>query len=138
VIPAASENGDRAPAPAEKNGAPAAKTDASAPAGLETFIEDLTVGMRKKNNKLAAILNGSCRIVSWQDGVLTLGFFQDAFHKKTVEESQNRRIYEEVATEILGAPVSIRCVVAPKPARAISPLVQHAVETHGAKVVSEE
>ena len=64
--------------------------------------------------------------------------FQNAFHKKTVEESQNRKIYEAVATEILGAPVSIRCVVAPKPARAISPLVQHAVETHGAKVVSEE
>ena len=137
MIPAASENGDHAPAPSEKNGAPA-KTDASAPAGLETFIDDLTAGMRKKNNKLAAILNGSCRVVSWQDGVLTLGFFQDAFHKKTVEESQNRRIYEEVATEILGSPVSIRCVVAPKPARAISPLVQHAVETHGAKVVSEE
>ena len=87
-------------------------------ANSTTFIDDLTAGMRKKNNKLAAILNGSCRVVSWQDGVLTLGFFQDAFHKKTVEESQNRRIYEEVATEILGSPVSIRCVVAPKPARA--------------------
>ena len=138
VIPAASENGDHTPAVVEKNGAATAKSDASAPAGLETFIDDLTTGMRKKNNKLAAILNGSCRVVSWQDGILTLGFFQDAFHKKMVEESSNRKIYEEVAAEILGSSVSIRCSVAPKPARAISPLVQHAVETHGATVVSEE
>jgi len=69
---------------------------------------------------------------------LTLGFYEDRFHKKGVEEAQNRRVYEELAAEILGAPVSIRCIIAPRKARPLSksPLVQHAVETHGAKIVS--
>lgn len=89
--------------------------------------------------KLDALLNGTCEAVSWQDGVLTLGFYADTYNKKTVEEGANRRIYEELAAQILGAPVSIRCIIAPKPARPMSksPLVQHAVQTHGAKIVRE-
>jgi hypothetical protein len=89
--------------------------------------------------RLDALLNGTCEALSWQDGVLTLGFYADTYNKKTVEEGANRRIYEELAAQILGAPVSIRCIIAPKPARPMSksPLVQHAVQTHGAKIVHE-
>jgi hypothetical protein len=47
-------------------------------------------------------------------------------------------VYEELAAGLLGSPVSIRCIIAPRPAKAISPLVQHAVQNHGAKIVSEE
>ncbi len=142
VIPPASANGERSGGNAngEKNGAGAAapKADPNAPAGLETLVDQLAAGVRKRNNKLGAVLNGSCRVLSWQDGVLTLGFYQDAFHKQTVEDSSNRKIYEAVATEILSGPVSIRCTVAPRPPKTMSPLVQHAVENHGAKIVSEE
>ena len=104
------------------------------------MVSQLRQLARPRSVKLDALLNGSCEAVSWQDGVLTLGFFEDKFHKKGVEEAASRRIYEELAAEILGAPVSIRCIIAPKPARAMSksPLVQHAVETHGAKIVSEK
>jgi len=106
---------------------------------LSTFVAQLRALARPRSVKLDALLNGSCDAVSWQDGVLTLGFFEDKFHKKGVEEGANRRIYEELAGEILGAPVSIRCIIAPKAARPMSksPLVQHAVEAHGAKIVSE-
>ena len=109
-------------------------------ADLSTVVSRLRQLARPRSVKLDALLNGSCEAVSWQDGVLTLGFFEDKFHKKGVEEAATRRIYEELAAEILGAPVSIRCIIAPKPARAMSksPLVQHAVETHGAKIVSEK
>jgi hypothetical protein len=103
-------------------------------------VQQLRALARPRSVKLDALLNGSCEAVSWQDGVLTLGFFEDKFHKKGVEEAQNKRVYEELAAEILGAPVSIRCIVAPRPARALSKsaLVQHAVQNHGAKIVGED
>jgi DNA polymerase-3 subunit gamma/tau len=108
-------------------------------ADLSTLVAQLRQLARPRSVKLDALLNGSCEAVSWQDGVLTLGFFEDKFHKKGVEDGANRRVYEELASQILGAPVSIRCIIAPKPARPMSksPLVQHAVQTHGAKIVSE-
>lgn len=111
---------------------------------LSTVVAQLQQLLRSRpqiGQKLAAYLSGSCEAVSWQDGVLTLGFFEGkAFHQGQVESGAQRKIYEELAAQILGAPVSIRCIIAPKPARAMSksPLVQHAVETHGAKIVSEK
>ena len=95
--------------------------------------------MKPVNGGLAAVVNGSCHAVSWEDGVLTLGFTSE-FHKGKVSDSKNRPIYEQVAAQILGAPVAIRCIIAPKPAKALSksPLVQHAVQTHGATIVSED
>lgn len=122
----------------------AAHTAANAAGGeLANVIAQLRNLVRPRpqiGQKLAAMLNGSCEAVSWQDGILTLGFYEDKFHKKAVEDSTNRHIYEELASQVLGAPVSIRCIIAPKPARAMStsPLVQHAVQTHGATIVSED
>ncbi|MBI5283645.1 MAG: DNA polymerase III subunit gamma/tau [Chloroflexi bacterium] len=107
---------------------------------LAALLLDLRARARERSVKLDALLNGSCAALSWQDGVLTLGFFEDKFHKKGVEEAQNKRVYEELASQILGAPVSIRCIIAPRPARplATSPLVQHAVQNLGAKIVGED
>jgi DNA polymerase-3 subunit gamma/tau len=109
---------------------------------LTTVVDRLRQLVRPRPQvgiKLDALLNKACEAVSWQDGVLTLAFYADAYNKKTAEEGAHRKIYEEVAAEILGAPVSIRCIIAPKPARAMSksPLVQHAVQAHGAKIVGE-
>jgi DNA polymerase-3 subunit gamma/tau len=146
VIPPASDEPEDAPVPPAANGdgehhaieplpgvAPAANG-----VDLSTVVPQLRQLARPRSVKLDALLNGSCEAVSWQDGVLTLGFHEDKFHKKGVEEAGNRRVYEELAAQILGAPVSIRCIIAPRQARPISksPLVQHAVETHGAKIVS--
>ncbi|MEX2245314.1 MAG: DNA polymerase III subunit gamma/tau [Dehalococcoidia bacterium] len=130
VIPAASENGESEAAPAA---APAAD------GALATLVDRLRAEARKHSVKLDALLNGSCHAVSWEGGVLTLGFYDDAFQKKNVEQAENRRVYEQVATELLGAPATIRCIIAPRPQRkaASSTLVQHAVN-RGAKVVSED
>jgi DNA polymerase-3 subunit gamma/tau len=148
VIPPASDEPEDVPPPPAANGEaphhaieplPGVGTAADG-ADLSTFVAQLRALARVRSVKLDALLNGSCDAVSWQDGVLTLGFFEDKFHKKGVEESQNRRVYEELAEQILGAPVSIRCIVAPRQAKALSksPLVQHAVQNHGAKIVSED
>ena len=135
--------------PAASNGNPAGPSGKADGAGaksgplddarLATFVDDeLRPAARARNAKLDALLNGSCRAVSWEDGVLTLGFFEDKFHKQQTEQPANLRVYEKIASGILGAPVSIRCIIAPRPARAMSPLVQHAVENHGAKIISAE
>jgi DNA polymerase-3 subunit gamma/tau len=113
---------------------------ASTPGGtvdLDTFIDQKLRPLAKQRQmKLDALLNGSCRVISYEGGVLTLGFFQDAHHKRTVEQAQNRKIYEELASQLLGEPVTIQCTLAERQPKAIkSALVKHAVETHGAKVV---
>ena len=106
---------------------------------LADFVDaQLRPAARARNVKLDALLNGSCRAMSFEDGVLTLGFYVEGYPKQQTELPANRRIYEEIAADIFGAPVSIRCIIAPRPAKAISPLVQHAVQNHGAKIVSEE
>jgi hypothetical protein len=94
--------------------------------------------MNAKNKGWAAYLNGSGHAVSWQDGVLTLGFYAP-FHKEKIEETPIRRAYEEIAASLLGAPVSIRCIMTARPAKPLnkSPLVRHAVDL-GAKIVSQE
>ena len=132
-------------APVIPPAAPAASKNgghlASTPGGnidLETFIDQkLRPLARQKAMKFDALLNGSCKAVSYEGGVLTLGFFMDAHHKKTVEQAQTRKVYEELATQIFGEPVTIQCILAEKTPKAIkSPLVQHAVQAHGAKIVS--
>jgi DNA polymerase-3 subunit gamma/tau len=106
---------------------------------LEGFVlKQLYPLVRPRSQSVAAYLNGSCHAVSWQDGVLTLGVYSE-FHKEKIELPANRALYEEVAASILGAAVSLRCIMAARPARALSksPLVQHAVPQHGATIVSE-
>jgi len=109
---------------------------------LSTWVHDvLRPKMRQSDPrlgpKLDAVLNGSCHAVSFQDGVLTIGFYQDAYSKRQVEGEYRSR-FEAVASELLGEPVAIRCIIAPKPTRQLkSPLVQHAVE-RGARIVSQE
>ncbi len=142
VIPPGGAAAEPAPPPApaaqaNNNGTPAA---AAAPGelDLETFVDaQLRPLARKKALKYDALLNGSCRAVSFEDGVLTLGFYADAHHKKTVEAE--RKVYEQLASQLLGSPVTIRCIITPK-LRIVSksPLVQHAVETHGAKIVERD
>ena len=146
VIPPASDAPDEPPAAAQ-NGAPAngaaTAAAASAPEGphdLPTLVDRMRPIARQKGIKYDALLNGSCTALSFEDGVLTLGFFQDGHHKKTVEQADTRKVYEEVAAALLGAPVAIRCIIAARPAKPLSksPLVQHAVQNLGAKIVSEE
>ncbi len=138
VIPAAGdEPAEVAPLPIPSNGGHIAST----PGGnidLETFVDEkLRPLARQKAMKFDALLNGSCRAVSYEAGVLTLGFFVDTFHKKTVSETANRKVYEEMASQVFGEKVTIECVLAAKPPKPIrSALVQHAVENHGAKIVS--
>jgi hypothetical protein len=110
---------------------------------LDGFIERLRSEVHNAHRlggKIGALLNGSCHADSWQDGVLTIAFHQDAYHRKTFDTPEIRKVAEDVAASILGSPVTIRCIIAPKPAKALSKssLVQHAVQNHGATIISHE
>jgi hypothetical protein len=110
---------------------------------LSTWVHGvLRPAMRKSDPKLGvkldAMVNGNSHAVSWQDGILTIAFYQEGYSKQKVE-GEHRADFERVASDLLGEKVAIRCIIAAKPARALkSPLVQHAVERHGAKIVSQE
>ena len=142
IPPASDEPADVPPPPGEHHAVEPLPGVGAANGGahMPEFIPQLRALARVRSVKLDALLNGSCEVVSWQDGVLTLGFYEDKFHKKNVEDSQNRRVYEELTTQILNKPVSIRYIIAPHPTKTLShsPLVQHAVQNHGAKIVSED
>jgi DNA polymerase-3 subunit gamma/tau len=110
---------------------------------LSTFVdEQLRPAIKEAygapGTKIQAVLNGTCYAVSLADGILTLGFYGEGFPKRAAEGEHRKKI-EEVASKLLGSTVSIRCIIAAKPAKALkSPLVQHAVENRGATIVSEE
>jgi hypothetical protein len=143
VIPPASDTPepDQEPAPTPlvtaANGGHVIAT-AGGTIDLDTFVDQkLRPLAKQRSQKLDALLNGSCRAMSFENGVLTLGFYIDAHHKKTTEQPSTRKVYEEMASQLLGEPVTIQCILAQRPAKAIkSPLVQHAVKAHGVKVVS--
>jgi hypothetical protein len=139
VIPPAPDEPEEAPAP---NGTTvAAPKPADGSIDLATFVDvELRPAARKRMVKLDALLNGSCHAVSWEGGVLTLGFYQDAHHKQEVEQASNKKQYEAIASELLGAPVTLRCIIVERPSKTASKsaLVQHAVQNHGATIVSDE
>jgi DNA polymerase-3 subunit gamma/tau len=137
VIPPAREDDEPAANGAVVSAPPVTVNGELDLAGL--VMKQLYPLVKSKNPGAAAFLNGSCHAVSWQDGVLTLGVYAE-FHKGKIEQPANRAVYEEVAAAILGAPVSVRCIMAARPARALNknPLVQHAVEQHGARIISTD
>ncbi|MEX2226735.1 MAG: DNA polymerase III subunit gamma/tau [Dehalococcoidia bacterium] len=143
VIPEAADEPVEPAAPTTHAAAPAAANGKTSNGSIDlaSFVDaQLRPEARKRTVKLDALLNGSCHAVSFEDGVLTLGFYQDAHHKKEVEQAANRKQYEAIASELLGAPVTLRCIIVEKSAKPVSksPLVQHAVQNHGAKIVTDE
>lgn len=117
---------DTAPAPA-----PAVGTDA----GLIDRIRAVASAIDKRQ---AGWINGSCYVESLQDGVLTLAFYDTySLHKSKVESSPMKEFFEQVASEVLGEPVKLRCIMSerrPKGGHTIERLVQQ----HGARIVSRE
>jgi len=68
--------------------------------------------VKSYNHSLEALLKSS-RPLKFEDGDLTLEVFYK-FHKEKLEQSKNRNILEKVASEILGAPTKIRCILGKK------------------------
>ncbi|HKZ50717.1 MAG TPA: DNA polymerase III subunit gamma/tau [Dehalococcoidia bacterium] len=80
------------------------------PAVPEDFLDKLRLTCKKANVRVGALLNGSCQVESFADGVVTLGFFR-SFHKENVEAPENRQLVEEMASRLLGQRVTLQCVM---------------------------
>ncbi len=91
---------------------------------------------------LDAVLRRSCRPVSLEGHILTLGFYAE-FQKSKIEDPRYGRMVERKLKEVFGKPYEIRCVLISKESRPVpiraseSPLVKEAL-SRGARIISEE
>jgi len=80
----------------------------------ERFLRRLYENCRVTNTKVAAMLNGSCEVISMEGPVLELGFYF-AFHMQQVD-NEGRAVVEEEASKIIDRPVTIRLRQVERPA----------------------
>ncbi len=133
---------------------PAALYDASTPGdsalafeALRNLWSELLNALRPRNLSLEALMH-SCEPMAVEGDVVVLGFVHQ-FHRSKVEEDGNKRVVEEVLSDLLGRQYRVRCALTQQervaqPERAglaadlivaDDPLVRAAVEDLGAQVV---
>ena len=86
----------------------------------EELLEKWKVVMqivKPKNHSIEALLRAT-RPKSFDGQVLTLEVFYN-FHKERIEKDPCRSLVEEIAKEILGAPVKLTCLLSPQKQRAV-------------------
>lgn len=113
--------------------APAAEPSAGA-----SLIDRIRAEASALDKRQAGWINGSCYVESFEGGVLTLAFYDTySLHKSKVESPPVKDFIERVASNVLGEPVKLRCIMSerkPKGGHTIERLVQE----HGARIVSRE
>jgi hypothetical protein len=83
--------------------------------GIKPILEkwgDLLLGVRPLNHSVEALLRAS-RPLKMDNGFLTLEVFYK-FHKERLDSEKCRSIVEEVASQLLGNPVKLKCVLGEK------------------------
>jgi DNA polymerase III subunit gamma/tau len=83
--------------------------------GLELISEkwnDLLLGVRPLNHSVEALLRAS-RPIKMDNDFLTLEVFYK-FHKERLDTEKSRSIVEEVASQLLGKPVKLKCILGEK------------------------
>ena len=129
----------RAPAAPQRRvaeaSAPAAQPAAASRAPTQAGDRIVAIRMevqKRGNRRLAAMLNGSCRIVEETEQKLTLGFFPNyhAFHLVQVREGADD--VAAAASAVLGRTMTIECVeIDDRARRAASPVAQPPVAASG-------
>jgi DNA polymerase-3 subunit gamma/tau len=83
--------------------------------GIKPILEkwgDLLLGVRPLNHSVEALLRAA-RPLKMDNGFLTLEVFYK-FHKERLDSEKCRAIVEEVASQLLGNPVKLKCVLGEK------------------------
>jgi DNA polymerase-3 subunit gamma/tau len=89
-----------------------AQSNAPADPGLseeERFLKDLYESCRTANARLAGWLNGSCRVISLDEGTLELGFWNKIHLDKI--DGEGRPLVEQQAGAILKRPVRLKATL---------------------------
>lgn len=74
--------------------------------------KEVLLAVRPRNHSVEALLRAT-RPINLAGGVLTLEVFYK-FHKDQLETEKCRRIVEEVASEFLGMPINLKCILGEK------------------------
>ncbi|HXH22994.1 MAG TPA: DNA polymerase III subunit gamma/tau [Dehalococcoidia bacterium] len=138
------EAGDARREPAPASAVPATNgADGTPLEAARQRMQQIYYAAKARDTRIGAFVNSACDIIEADDQMITLGFLHLPI-LKMVQEPQNLQVLAEVASEVLGRSVKVRCVhdpgVEPWNRRfSRSPLVR-AAEQMGARVVprSEE
>jgi len=101
-------------APAAEN-QPPSSVSSSIKGNLNKIVErwnDLLLGVRPLNHSVEALLRAA-KPIKMDNGFLTLEVFYK-FHKERLDTERCRLIVEEVASQLLGKPVRLKCVLGEK------------------------
>lgn len=93
----------------ESNPAPKAKKSRINLAEIQGRWLEVLAGIRPLNHSVEALLRAT-RPKNINGEVLTLEVFY-RFHKERLEEDKCRRIVEDVATQVFGVPIRLKCVL---------------------------
>ncbi len=108
------------------------KTDFSSEKKLDEILEkwnELLAGVKPLNHSVEALLRAA-RPIKLDGGNLTLEVFYK-FHKERLETDRCRSIVEEVATQILGLPIKLKCVLGQKKNSLINEKIVEEAEKNG-------
>ncbi|MBM3205535.1 DNA polymerase III subunit gamma/tau [Candidatus Shapirobacteria bacterium] len=94
--------------------------------GLQMIVDhwsDLLQGVRPLNHSVEALLRAS-RPLKLDNGFLILEVFY-RFHKERLDTEKCRLIVEEVASQILGKPIKLKCVLGEKEKQPVKEVEDH-------------
>jgi DNA polymerase-3 subunit gamma/tau len=134
---ASSEPGEAPAVPkAVANGAAAAGSPLDA---ARAQMQQIYYAAKGRDARIGAFVNSACDIIDADDQIITFGFLHEPI-LAMVQQPQNLKVLAEVASEVLGRSVKVKCVhdpnVEPWTRRSPrNPLVR-AAEQMGARVVS--
>lgn len=131
---------DAPPAAAPKREATPAANGSGAGGDAREQMQSIFYAVKARNMRVGALLNSVCDIIDADDQMITLGFRHGA-NLEMAQQPQSLQVVAEAASEVLGRPVKVRCVLDPSVEHwtkrfSRSPLVR-AAEQMGARVVSK-
>ena len=89
-------------------------------ASLEEVItrwSEILEKVKPLNHSVQAFLR-ACRPIAFENGFLTLEVFYK-FHKEQLETDKCRKIFEQVASEVISCPIKLKCTLGEKPQKKI-------------------
>ncbi|MCJ7804596.1 DNA polymerase III subunit gamma/tau [Patescibacteria group bacterium] len=103
------------PSPSPAETPPNSSTSSPTKGNLNKIVEkwnDLLLGIKPLNHSVEALLRAA-RPIKMDNGFLTLEVFYK-FHKERLETERCRLIVEEVASQLLGKPIKLKCILGEK------------------------
>ncbi len=117
TVGASEEQPAEAPSPAGVPPGPSASSPSEISESARRTGQDLLARVREacreSDKQLAALLNASCEVKSLEGDVLTVGFYH-TFHLERMEAGGHAARLGELASQMLGRPVSVALVHSPR------------------------